>query len=111
MEEHATTPDGLWITSWLVANAPWLIAGCLSGAVRLVYLWGRDRRPFRFSISEAFICGVVVAVMAPVAATLGLDKSWAMVCGVAVGLIGSEAVRSALMDRIAAAAKTFFKGK
>ncbi|WP_110647594.1 phage holin family protein [Salinicola peritrichatus] len=114
MDQQTSTPDGLWLVSWFIANAPWIYAGCASAAFRFVYQWGVDHRPVRTAASEAFMCGAVVSVSAPVAAVVGFNETWAMVVGIAVGLAGPEVVRSAAVERLRAAgraaAKVLFKG-
>lgn len=109
MDEQTTTPDGLWLVSWFIANAPWIYAGCASAVFRFVYQWGVDHRPLRPAVSEAFMCGAVVSVSAPVAAIVGFNETWAMVFAIGVGLAGPEVVRSAVVARIRAASKAAVK--
>lgn len=110
MDQHPTTPDGIWLASWFIANAPWIYAGCASAAVRFVYQWGVDSRPARKAASEAFLCGAVVSVSSPVASAMGRNETWSMVVGIAVGLAGPEIIRSAIVNRLRVAIKAFIKG-
>lgn len=98
MDGQASTPTGLWLASWLIANSPWLYARCASSAVRFVYQRGVDGRPPRPSVAEALLCGAAISVSALVAALVGADQTWAMVSGIAVGLAGPEVIRSAVSE-------------
>lgn len=110
MENHAS-PNELWLFSWMVANAPWICAGCVSAFVRFVFLFGQNSEPFRRSISDAIICGAIVSVSGPIVAITGLDSTYAMAIGVGIGLVGPEVVKADIAERIKAGVKAAFGGK
>lgn len=109
--EHQASPNELWLYSWVLANTPWIYAGCVSAFVRFVFLFGKNAEPFRRSISDAIICGAIVSVSSPALALVGLDSQWAMAAGVGVGLVGPEVVKADIAERIKAAIKAGFGSK
>lgn len=100
MVEQQPAPDAFWFATWVIVNSPWITAGVLSAGVRFVYMFGNQAEPFRKSFSDALICFAIVSVSAPVAEGFGLGTKWAMPVAVGIGLLGAEAVRGDVINRI-----------
>lgn len=99
-------PTTLWITSWVLANVPFLCAGVISAIVRFVILCGTGAPPIRDRFREAFLCLVIVAVSKPISDGFRLSDSWAMAIAVGVALGGPENVANIALNKI----KSIFGG-
>lgn len=88
------------VATWVARNWAWICSGGLAIAVACLRVYYHTGRISGKDIAEAFLIGILVAVLKPVADLAGVTDEWAPVIAAVVAALGAK-VTLPIIEQIA----------